>query len=241
MLRGSAIRATALDKRGYVTNPVRTAASISVSSIEVMENVSESGNEVLKNPQGEGRVHLVKTALPLWYSVDIRFLRVDPGLFSLVSGVNPVQDAFGNITGFDSAPKTPATSFALEVWSSVKTEPSPKMGFGAGPFGSMPFGDSVGDDPLPCGTREWGYTLFPLLKGGRLSGFDFKNGLVSFSLIGAKTMRNPKWGTGPHDLGELNTRLPDPVGSRVSWRNTLTLAQPPEQTNGIVEFIDPLV
>lgn len=233
MVRGSAIRVTELGSRGQTLNPVRYGVSKSVVKVAINEVALEGANEMLSTPEDERRLRFVKSTQTIRYTADIEFLRVDPGILSLVTGVPMVHGAslgfgetpfgewpFGgavtsDVIGFDSVPRLAPTAFSLEVWSKLT--------------GSHCVGEP-----------RWGYTLFPFLKGGRLTGFKFHNGLVSFNLIGAQTRRMPRWGVGPHDIEGPFERLITPVSRNTSWRSFVTQGAPPVEFCGIQELTDVL-
>jgi hypothetical protein len=245
MVRGSAIRVTGLTKYGSPGNPlvvpdsIQFATSKSVTRVTINETVEAASNEMLRNEEDERRLHLVRKAQVIRHTVDIDFLRVDPGVLSLVAGVPLVyaaggvdglygfgegpfgEDPFGgsvipvgDVVGFDSDTKRPAASFALEVWSKLA-------------------GQLCVD-----GQQQYGYTLFPYLKGGRLSGFTFQNGLVSFNLRAAQTRKVPRWGVGPYDLEGAHERLLQTVSRNSSWQTFMTPAVPPVEACGIQETED---
>jgi hypothetical protein len=235
MVRGSAIRVTGLDRRGSVPSPVSLAVSRSVTRVTIDEVAEAASNEMLRNEKDERRLLLVRPSQTIRYKASIDFLRTDPGILSLVSGLPVVTNANGDVVGFDAQSKIPATAFALEVWtrlaSSGCSDAGAGAGFGEGDFGDGPFGGAGA-------VRQWGYTLFPFLKGGMLSGFTFANGLVSFTLTGAQTRRASRWGFGPYDLDGPFQRLVEPVSGNTNWRQTLVTGAPPEQTDGVIEYED---
>jgi len=141
-----------------------------------------------------------------------------------------------NVVGFDSRSKVPPVAFALEIWSKLAGVfcATRELGFGEGDFGGMDFGESVYGAPAP----QWGYTLFPFLKGGLMSGFAFANGAVTFNLRRAQTRRGAGWGYGPYDINGPFERLVTPVSGNTNWRNTLVSAPPPLPTDGIASFND---
>lgn len=231
MVRGSAIRVTGLDRCGSLaTGPIRYSVSKCVARVRLSEVVENGSNEILRNDGDERRLHFVQPSQTIRYDVDIDFLRVDPGMLSLVAGVplryrdvagfgefafgmGPFGGSPGTVVGFDAIPRTPPVAFGLEVWSKLA-------------------GRSCADG------QQWGYTLFPFLKGGLLSGFSFSNGLVSFNLRGARTQRGSRWGLGPYDLDGPHQRLLGPVSRNTTFRQTLVTGAPPLATDGIVEFED---
>lgn len=236
MVRGSAIRVTALDDHGEVGDPIRYGTSKSVARVRVDEVVEQARSEVLSTPEEERRLRFDRSAQTIRNRVDIEFLRVDPALLSLMSGVRLVYSeptgfgmgGFGympfgggvgsgvDVVGFDSSTRLSVTSFALEIWSKLA-------------------GQRCAD-----GSPAWGYTLFPHLRGGRLSGFTFANGLVSFNLVGAQTRRASRWGVGPYDLEGPYERLTSPVSRNTSFRSFITPAVPPVEVCGVQETADVL-
>lgn len=209
MVRGSAIRVTGLEKNGAIPSPISFATSKSVAKVTINENTESGSNELVTNNEDVKRLHFARPEQVINYTADVDFLRVDPGVLSLVSGVPLVLDANGVVVGFDSTTRLTAVAFALEVWSKLASQ-----------------------DCAP-GTRQWGYTVFPFLKGGLLSGFTFQNGLVSFSLRKAQTRKVPRWGVGPYDLEGPHERLTTVVSRNDMYRQTLTTAPPPAQANGV--------
>lgn len=230
-IRGSGLRLTALDSRGRLIDAAPFAVSKAVASVQIREVVEQGRDDLMKNPEEERRLKIITAPKTIRNEVDISFLRVDPGVLSLVTGVPTVLNASGAIVGFDSNTAEVRTSFALEVWSKLAGRrcaiSAEDPGFGMGAFGEDPFGGSNEGFPL------WGYTLFPFLRGGRVSGFTFTNGLVSFNLIGARTMRGSGWAVGPYDLEGFQQRLTQPVSRNTMWRILTTPAPPPAQVDGV--------
>ena len=177
LIRGSGFRATRLTARGELPETIEFATSKSVVNIQIDE-VTEGGvNDLIRTDlEDEPRIRFTRAAQTIRYDTGIKFLRVDPGVLNLVAGVPLVENAAGDVAGFDAQTRLSAASFALEVWSRLA-------------------GNRCAD-----GTPRYGYTLLPFLKGGILSGFVFSNGLVSFNLVGARARRNSKWNVGPYDL-----------------------------------------
>ena len=209
MVRGSVLRVTELDRYGSVGDPVRFATSSAVASVTVNE-VTEAGvDETTRNPERQRRLRIRRHTQTLGYTTDIRFLRVDPGLYSLVSGVPMVRNAAGDVVGFDADARERVTTFGLEVWSKLTSA------------------QCVGD------AQQYGYTLFPSLSGGWISGFVFTNGAVSFTLTGARSGRNKRWGIGPYDLEGWFRRLLTPVSGNTPFRTYVLSTTPPTQYDGI--------
>jgi hypothetical protein len=208
MVRGSAIRVTELGRVGQMLDPIRFATSKTVANVVINEVAEATSNEVIRNDADEIRVHFIQNGQMIRHTVDIDFLRCDPAILSLTAGVPVQASATGQIVGFNADTKRPAASFALEVWSKLD-------------------GQRCAD-----GTPLWGYTMFPFLKGGYLSGFKFANGLVSFNLRGAQSRRMNRWGVGPFDLEGVWQRLPEVVSRNAMYKQMLTTATPPVQVDG---------
>lgn len=215
LVRGSAIRVTGLDRRGHLpaeATDIQYAVAKAVARVVIDEVVEPGGNDVVRNHEDERRLHLVTSDQTVGYVSTISFLRTDPGLLALMTGVPLAYNAVGDIVGFDGKTKLPAQAFALEVWSKM-------------------VGAACAD-----GVQRWGYTVLPFLKGGVLSGFTFANGLVSFNLTRAATQRGAGWGAGPYFVD--GWCRPEPVSGNLAFRQTLTTFAPPEPTNGVVPFLD---
>jgi hypothetical protein len=240
MVRGSALRVTGLDRRGSIPHPINFAVSKSVAKVTVNESTEAGSNELLGSEENDNdnRLHFVRPDQVINYSIDIDFLRVDPGVLSLVAGVPLItqrgdllgfgeapfgsspfggvlpEDGENPVVGFDSETRRPAASFGMEVWSKLA-------------------GTACID-----GVREYGYTVFPYLKGGYISGFEFKNGLVSFNLRRAQARKVPRWGVGPYDLEGPHERLVEVVSRNTLFRTALTTGLPPAEVAGIQETED---
>lgn len=215
-VRGKVIRATLLDACG---NPDAGANSVSVSkdvTQVAINEVTEEGTNVRERNFG-GEMCIVDDAFTeiIGYDTDIDFCGVDPGLITLLTGQSPVVNAVGDIVGFDIGSDVDLDSFgfALEVWSRL-----------------------TGASCAPGGARPWGYTLFPFIKGGRLSNFAFTNGAVQFTLRGARTRIGNGWGSGPYDvdrdLGGNPIPLFEPIGTNTHFRAIEVTLDPPEPSCG---------
>lgn len=238
MVRGSAIRVTGLKSCGSLPDTIQYGVSKSLTRVDINEQTEGGGNELIRNEEDDPRLHFVNFTEMIRYTTNIEFIRCDPGLLSLVTGVPVVENALGDIVGFDVDTRLPAKAFALEIWSKLQSRVLNQSGegFGEGAFGEDLFGG--GEGVYDACAREYGYTLMPFLKGGYVSGFQFSNGTVSFSLRNAKTRKSAKWDYGPYDLTGEFERLYTPVSGNLMVRSFVTTAPPPEQTDGIQTFTD---
>lgn len=217
-VRGSALRVTKLTSVGSATDPIQYAVSKSASRVVVNEVSEDNLNEMVRSDvtaRDERRLFLSKPGNTVRYTTDVDFIRVDPGVLTLVSGVPLVLNAHGDVVGFDSKTKLRAVSFGLEVWTRL-----------------------AGAECTLSGEREWGYTALPFLRGGYLSGFEFANGLVSFNLRGAQTRKVSRWGVGPFDLYGVHERLLSLVSRNTMLINFAGPIQPPAQVEGVQTTTD---
>lgn len=217
-VRGRVIRVTKLNSCG-VPDPGASAVVVSkrVSSVTIDE-VTEDGTNIRERNFAD-ELEIVDDAYTqvLGYSGAIALCGVDPGLISLFTGQPVVQNAAGDIVGFDA--KTgidlDGFGFALEVWSKI-----------------------AGAACDASGRRKWGYTVFPFFKGGRIGGFSFENAAVQFSITGAQTRDGAAWGTGPFQVdrgaGPAFAPAPlfTPLTSTTHYRNQLVTLDPPVASCG---------
>lgn len=237
LVRGSALRVTGLDKRGSVPNTLSYCTSTSITKVTITE-VSEGGsNELLRNDDGEARIFLPQSAQTVRYEADIDFSNCDPGMIELLTGNPAVTNAAGDYVGFDAKTRLPAAAFAMEIWSRIAgqacNDNTVEGGFGEVPFGEGPFGVAPS---VVGGGRQYGYTLFPFLRGGVLTGFAFNNGRVSFGIRGAQLRRGSRWGVGPYDLTGDGERLSTPVSRNTSFRQAIYRSNPPDPSCGVQTF-----
>jgi hypothetical protein len=217
MVRGRVIRVTKLNGLGDVLDePGQYAVAKCVTKVTVNDIIEAGNNEVIRDGNDDPALHFIRESVILGHTADIDFLKVDPGIFELVSGNPPVYDWTdpSEIIGFNQElRKVNRTAFGLEVWSYIPNQ------------------------VCAPDERKWGYTVFPFLKGGHLGGFDFDKGTVNFQLEGAQSRWGSRWGIGPWELID-GYRLSSPISSHTSYRNFIYTGTPPEPTEGIVNFTD---
>lgn len=210
MVRASALRVTGLTSKGVVPSPYPMAASRSVIRVTIDEVTDAKATETEDADNGRARIKIPGDEQVVGYVLDIEFIRVDPGLISLLTQVPQVLNHSGDVVGFDADTRLPVATLALEVWSRLDRQ------------------------------STYGYTIFPMLKGGRISGVKFDGGLASFTVLGARTQTAPRWGRGPYDVLGPGQPLEAPVSRNTAWTTTVTTLPPPEQTDGIVYVTPPL-
>jgi len=215
MVRGSALRVTSLDSCGDFADTILAAVAKCVVKVNITEITDGTSDEIFRDDVDQPRLRFPAKTETLGYQIDVDFLRVDPGLISLITGSPLVYNAVGDVVGFDADTSLPVTAFAMEVWSKL-------------------VGVSCADGQM------YGYTLFPFLKGGYLSGFTFGDGLVSFNLQKAVSQRGSKWGFGPYNVEGDGSPLFTPVSGNTSWRTIITPFTPPTQQDGTF-VVNPVV
>lgn len=222
-VRGRVIRVTKVDGCG---NPIpgETAVAVSkrISSVTIDE-VTEEGTDIRERNFGD-EICIVDDAFTdvLGYTAEIALCGVDPNLISFMTGQPLVENAAGDVVGFDAQTGIDLDSFgfSLEVWSRI-----------------------AGGACDPSGNREWGYTVFPFLKGGRLGGFSFENGAVQFTVSGAQTRDGNGWGVGPFDVDRDEAGEPAPLNTALApnthYRNIAVTLDPPEASCEALELAAP--
>ena len=215
-VRGSVIRVTRLDACG---NPDPGASAVVVSkrvSSVTIDEVTEDGTNIRdRNFADELCVVDDSFTQILGYTAEIALCGVDPDLISLFTGQPVVTNAAGDVVGFDATTDVNLDSFgfSIEVWSRI-----------------------AGAACDTSGNRQWGYTVFPFLKGGRLGGFSFENSAVQFTISGAQTRDGNGWGVGPYDVDRSAANAPAPLNSALTtnthYRSMLVTLDPPEAACG---------
>lgn len=179
-VRGSVIRATRVDACG-VPLPGTSSVVVSkrISTISIDEQTDDGTNIRDRNFGDELCVVDDAYTSTIGYTADITLCGVDPDMISIFTGQPVVKDAAGDTIGFDAQTglNLGDTAFALEVWSRI-----------------------AGGACAANGYRQWGYTVFPFLKGGRLGAFSFENAAVQFQIQGAQTRDGNGWGAGPFNV-----------------------------------------
>lgn len=224
-VKGSVIRVTRLDGCGdYIAGDNAVAVSKRISTISIDE-VTEEGTSIReRNFADEICIDEPGYTEQLGFTVDITLCGVDPNLITFMTGQAPVRNADGDVVGFDvvSGVDLDTFGFALEIWSKI-----------------------AGNSCDASGNRQHGYTVFPFIKGGRLGGFSFENGAVTFTITGAQTRIGHRWGVGPYDVDRDDAGAPAPLHStlpeKLHYRNILVTLAPPTASAEAGPVVPPVV
>lgn len=172
-VRGRVARFTLLDRTGVpVIGPRSVVTTAGIVDARIAELTSGSGREAIRSDHEKRRLLLREKTEVTRYSVDLSLLGTDPDLIEMLTGQPAVLNASGVRVGNDAIATEHPVDYAMEVWSKLAR---------------------------PVNGYQFGYTLFPRLRGGRVQGFSYEGGnSVSFSVTGAKSFRYSGWGTDPH-------------------------------------------
>lgn len=174
MVRGSVARFTLLDHRGNpVIGPSSVITTKGITTVAVNEIIESRATALMRTPYDDPRVITRERTNTIGFSADIALCGVDPDLIHMLTGQSRVTNALGDVVGNDAELRSRVVNFSMEVWSKLTQ---------------------------PVDGYSFGYTVFPRIRGGRVSGFSFKNGAIDFAVTGSRTYKNNKWGYGPYDL-----------------------------------------
>jgi hypothetical protein len=216
-LRGKRMRITKLDECGVpVLGPASTRVSKGFVSIAMSPQYQDATAISVVNASGETDFTDAGDDEVTGMQATITFTRVDPDLYSLISGHQVVVDGAATAVGFRLSGGNPVTGgWALESWSDLGGQAC-------------------------AGLRSYGYFLLPYLRGGRLGDFTLENGAASFSMV-SRTRENAGWGTGPYDVlntGTVEAPVPGPLLSAIGPKDYFHLQEtnlaPPAETAGLV-------
>lgn len=184
-LRVPSIRVTLLDSCGNVVeSSCSSVATTGVITIEQTDELQERMDYTTVN--ADNALCITDTASPQlkWANVTISFCKVDPQLFSMMSGESVVldDDTTPNVIGFGTDVGSAENSFfALEAWTRLS-----------------------GDSACEGGTVQYGYLLYPFLKQGMITFPTFQNGLATFQ-VNAISSAASLWGVGPYNIQTIKS------------------------------------
>lgn len=218
LVRGKTIRATQVDECGLpvtVGGWPKNVVSTGFVSIQYSPEVDDGEEINQPNANGDECVLVVPCPKIKWINVTAVFCKVDPMLYTMLTGWPVVLDEDGNATGFRGQKRiTCETGTALESWTGVKAarrcDPA---------------------SPLV----KYGYFLVPFLTAAYVSDFTIENGVANFTIIG-KGLENDGWDVGPYDIlrGEAGLLpLADPMGVDDLYHFEVTTLAPPNEICGL--------
>jgi hypothetical protein len=217
-VKGKMLRATKLDPCGA---PALGAGSwptqVVTKGFVTVEYAPEfdDGDEIeQKNADGDACVYEPARRRVKFINVTVTACRVDPELYTLITGMPVVLDETGTATGMRLTSAINAdTAVALEVWSGTATRRSTAAG-------------------LP----RFGYFLLPQVIDGHIGDFTIENGAATFTRTG-KAVENPLWGVGPYPV-YLRPMGVAPLAAAMGERDLLhldwTSLPPPAPVCGLV-------
>lgn len=225
LVRGNALRVTKLDSCGrFVYGEMSQAVSDAFVSVALTANTVDSDEINVTTANGKRCVYEPAETRLSGYSVEANFCEVDPDVFTIITGYPAVEDAFGNVVGFDvdTDDSIPLQAFGLETWTDI----------------------SAGDACLnPDADGSFGYLLLAYLKGGYVGDFTVENNAVTFTITGATTRSGNAWGTGPYKVMLDATGTPStliaPLRPTVPLRLMQVEVAPPVAVTGARPLLNP--
>lgn len=224
LVRGRKMRVTKVDGCcNVVYGSSSTVVSDGFVSVALTGNINEPEEITVVNANGQTCVR--DTGCPEFtgYTAEITFCEVDPCLFSIMTGQEPVLDAQGEVAGFKMNSSVVACDhgFALEVWAGVP---------------------GVACEGV-AGAQ--GYLLLPCLRSGTIGDFTIENAAVTFTVTGATTQDGNAWGVGPYDVvedvdGTTPAPLPEALDPDDHLVTIFTTIAPPTNTDGCVALVTAL-
>lgn len=213
MARGRVARFTLLDPCGNPALPVSSITTAGIITVSVNEVTESLPTETFKSETEKRRLILRSRTETIRYSVDLTLAGTDPRVLQMLTGQPMVRNAYGEYVGNDARLDETVPTFALEIWSKLAP--------------------AIND-------YQYGLTIFPRLKGGRVQSFRFGGkGSVNFSVTGAMSMRHAKWDDLPRpaigwdtagwDTTEWDLTADDnepSIGLNMHWRNRLVRFAP---------------
>lgn len=225
LVRGNSMRVTKLDSCGrFVYGEMSQAVSDSYVSVALTATTVDSDEINVTKANGKRCVYEPAETRLSGYSVEATFCEVDPDVFTIITGYPAVEDAFGNVVGFDvdTDDSIPLQAFGLETWTDFAS------------------GDGCAN---PDADGEYGYLLLPYLKGGYVGDFTVENNAVTFTITGATTRAGNAWGTGPYKVVLDGTGTPstllEPLRPTVPLRVTTVEVAPPTPVVGARPLLNP--
>lgn len=180
-LLGKRIRVTTLDACANIPEEA-TPNAMGVTDGYISTTLSsevEDGNEILtRKADGSICVNERTDASFKFFSVEIVFCGVDPGILSVVSNAEIYEDWNGDVAGLTVAEGTISKRFAFEQWMGLS-----------------------GTACDPDVDEASAYMLLPFVGAGVIGDIEVTGeDAVNFTITGAQTLGGNQWGQGPYDV-----------------------------------------
>lgn len=221
----NAIRATLLDSCGI---PVWGDAAYMVTeglvTVAVTSNWDEGNEIMLKNGKGRRCIERAAEEELINLLVTIQFCKVNPLMYTLLTGYPPIVNAVGETVGYhvNRGVRPVDSHVALEGWQDAYDD--------AG---------CVNDDA----SLPFGYDLWPHLRGGRFTDYTLENNVVTFTVTGMRSQDAGDWGLGPYLVADDETgaaqALYDAVDALDHMVSFKTLIAPPSITDVMLPLDNP--
>lgn len=222
LVQGHRMRVTKLDACGRpIYGDDTSVTTEGFVSVATTTNTTETDEINVQNAAGKPCVYQAPKTTFTGYGVELVFCEVDPDLFGLVTNQPAYEDYAGNVIGFAVETGVEASAFALEVWSGVS-------------------GGDACENPDAQG--EYGYSLFPFLKGGVVSDFTVENNATNFTITGSNSSDGASWGVGPYNVilnGSTPAKLPTALSKKNHLLNIVVDVAPPDGAVGARPTLDP--
>lgn len=212
---GKRIRITKLDECGNVPDAGETD-SMAVTDGFITVSLSseiEDGDEITqKNAAGHLCINERTDSSFKYFTGEIEFCEVDPGILSLITNVVPYEDADDTI-GFYVPEGTITQRFALELWTGLA-------------------GQSCPEDVEEAS----GYLLLPFMKGGSLGDIEVGGeDAVTFTVSDMSSTGGNGWGVGPYDVVDGGP-LPNELDEMAHLLMIETGVAPPPSASGLQDM-----
>lgn len=217
-------RFTRLDECGRVVYGENSRV-VTDGLISVATTVNTSETEAINTPNADGQPCLFVEGQTRFLNraLTITFCNVDPDLYTLITGREPIIDPFtGDTIGWneDTDEDPYSRGFAMETWSRTQ-----------------------GPRCAPGGAVTSGYMIYPFLSGGYVGEYTLENGAVSFPVTAITTQPGALWGSGPYnvqfDADGNPAPLSPPVNDTSHSRLIVTNVAPPEPMCGAQALNEP--
>jgi hypothetical protein len=217
-LRGRVARFTKLGACGALLPAASPGAVVTTEgfvSVQYSPTYTEPEEINLVNAGGKSCVSDPGKPQLRWVDLQIVLCRVDPDLFTFLTGNPLVLDYAGNAVGnrLNDAINLDG-AFGMEVWTDLPTEEC-------------------------AGTPEFGYFLTPYIGQGQVGEWTIENDALTLTIQNARTRAGSGWGVGPYDVDPADVAnapgpLIEPIGARDHLDLHTTTIAPPAAACGAV-------